>query len=549
MILRSSFVVSLLSAVAASALPSTAHAQQAAGSASVAMPPPPPPPSLAEDPAGTPPPVPSALPPGTSITTPNKPDAPVSSDTSAPSVPGATSQTVGGGNEPTRTITEKPSLHEGKFEFGSYGRVWAASDLRGGMGRGTNVVAFGPRIVDEASYAELELRREDTWSEHIKGRVVATLALLPPFFHFDGKMLDSIAVRNLYAQGTYDSVTMWAGSRMYRGDDIYLLNWWPLDNQNTVGGGVGAPIYKSKGEGTSYETILQAHVGQQRLDNPYQFQEVPVVAPYGFGTVNVTKLDRPRTIETLKLTQFVRPGGGTSGFKFVLYGEAHQIASGNYRDPLTELDKNLPSDFGFMVGSQLTYFTGQRDTYTSLVLRYANRLAAYDPLAVPITFALDRTTEGASETQAALSGNFETEYFAVTYAGYLRFFRDPSPGVTSTQKYDEGAVVVRPSVFLGNHFGVSVEGSYQQRRIAMASADGSDSPLSASVAKAGIMPYFSPSGRGTFKRPQIRLLYNASFRNSGARGLYAQEDVFAQRSVEHYFGVGAEWWFNSSSYP
>jgi maltoporin len=76
-----------------------------------------------------------------------------------------------------------------------------------------------------------------------------------------------------------------------------------------------------------------------------------------------------------------------------------------------------------------------------------------------------------------------------------------------------------------------------------------DGPLTASVAKLGIMPYFSPSGRGMFKRPVIRLLYNASFRDSGARSLYPAQDVFASRSTEHYLGVGAEWWFNSSSYP
>ena len=123
-----------------------------------------------------------------------------------------------------------------------------------------------------------------------------------------------------------------------------------------------------------------------------------------------------------------------------------------------------------------------------------------------------------------------------------------SPGETSTQKYDEGAIVARPSIFLGEHFGVSVEGSYQQRRIAIAQP-GSNDPMSASVTKLGFIPYFSPSGKGSFKRPQIRLLYVASFRNSGARGLYPVEDVFAQRKVEHFAGIGAEWWFNSSSYP
>jgi len=475
-------------------------------------------------------------------------DGIVSSDSSGPSVPGATTPGLSRGNEPARVVAEAPSSHDGRFEFGSYGRVYAASDLRGGTGRGTNVVAFGPRIVDEGNYAELELRREDKWSERVKGRVVATLALFPPFFHFSGKTTTAIGVRNLYAQGTYDKLTMWAGSRMYRGDDIYLLNWWPLDNQNTVGGGIGGPIYKSEGPGTAYETILQLHAGQQRLENAYQFQQVPVVAPFGVGTVDVTKLDRPRTIETAKLTQFVRPGGGSAGFKAILYGELHQLAAGTFNDPLTTTDRGLPADTGWMLGSQLTYFTGKRDTYVSLVMRHARGLAAYDPLAVPGTVALDRTVSGASETQIAFSGNYEQEQFAVLYAAYVRFFRDGSPSETSFEKYDEGAAVVRPSVFLGDHFGVSVEGSYQQRRMATL-LPGTEDALNASVAKLGVMPYFSPAGRGSYKRPQIRLLYVASFRDAGTKALYPVEDVFSQRRTEHFIGLGAEWWFNSSSYP
>lgn len=508
-----------------------------------AQPPPPPASGSAAEPA---PPKPADTTPPASQPIP-KPDAPVSSDTSAPSVPGSTPSSTT--REPARTVQEAPSTHEGRFEFGSYGRVYAATDLRGGTGRGTNVVAFGPRIVDEGSYAELELRREDKYTEKVKSRIVATLALFPPFFHFNGKSTTAIGVRNLYAQGTYDKVTLWGGSRMYRGDDIYLLNWWPLDNQNTIGGGVGAPVYQAADN--SQETIVQAHVGQQRLDNPFQYQQVPVVAPFGFGTVNVTKLDRPRTIETFKLTHFVRPNaaeGGTNGFKAILYGELHQLAAGVTRDELTNTDKGLPSDNGWMLGSQLTYFTGKHDTYASLVMRHARGIAAYDPLAVPITFALDRTVSGASETQIALSGNFETDAFSILGAAYVRFFRDGSPAETSTQKYDEGTIVARPTIFLGDYFGISGEGSYQQRRIAIQSPNG-DGPLTASVIKAGIIPYFSPSGKGSFKRPQIRLLYVASFRDSGTRGLYPTEDVFNQRSVEHFAGIGAEWWFNSSSYP
>ncbi len=538
----------ILAAVATVLVPSSAPAQTSKSSGPVQLPspppPPPPPPPAATDAA----PAPAA--PAPAASAPNAPDAPVTSDTSAPSVPGAPPSGVRG-NEPARVVTETPSAHEGRFEFGSYGRVYAASDLRGGTARGTNVVAFGPRIVDEGNYAELELRREDKWNERVKGRVVATLALFPPFFHFTGKPEQAIGVRNLYAQGTYDNVTMWAGSRMYRGDDVYLLNWWPLDNQNTVGGGIGAPLYKSTavpGGSPQYETIVQLHAGQQRLDNPYQFQQVPVVAPFGFGTVDVTKLDRPRTIETLKLTQFIRPSGGPGGFKAILYGELHQLSAGTYSDPLTKIDRGLPEDSGWMLGSQLTYFTGRRDTYASLVMRHARGIASYDPLAVPITFALDRTTSGASETQIAISGNYEQEEFSILWAAYVRFFRDGSPTATTTAKYDEGAAVVRPSVFLGDYFGISLEGSYQQRRLATLQP-GTNDPLNASVTKLGVIPYFSPAGRGTYKRPQIRLLYVASFRDSATRALYPVEDVFNQRSTEHFLGIGAEWWFNSSSYP
>jgi hypothetical protein len=132
-----------------------------------------------------------------------------------------------------------------------------------------------------------------------------------------------------------------------------------------------------------------------------------------------------------------------------------------------------------MLGSQLTFFTGKRDTYASLVMRHARGIASYDPLSVPITFALDRTVSGASETQVAASGNFEIDAFGVLAAAYVRFFRDGSPSETSTQKYDEGTIVVRPPVFIGEHFGVSAEGSWQQRRIAIQNPNG-DGPLTAS---------------------------------------------------------------------
>ena len=426
----------------------------------------------------------------------------------------------------------------GHFEFGSYGRVRIASDGRGGTGRQANVVSHGDRI-DEESYAELELRREDVYSKDITSKVVATLAMFPPFFHFSGNATQQIAIRNLYAQATYKDLTMWAGSRMYRGDDIYLLDWWPLDNQNTLGGGAG---YKFE------NTTIAAHVGMQRLDDIYQYQQIPVVAPSGFGATNVTYLDRPRTVETLKATQLIPIPGSKAGLKAILYGEVHQLAAGVQRDTTTNVDKALPSDTGVLLGGELAYWTGERDTFVQVFARHARGVAAYDPLAVPATFANDRTTSGSSETLFAVGGNWEKDMFGILFAGYLRFFRDGDPSPTGTQKYDEGIALVRPQLYFGDHWGIAVEASYQQRRYGVLDP-GTDQPLTASAFRAGIIPYFSPSGRGSYKRPQLRLLYALTARDAGARALYPSEDVFAQRKVEHFIGLGAEWWFNSSSYP
>lgn len=469
---------------------------------------------------------------------------------SASASPESTKRVVPTFAPPPEAATPPPEpTSTGRFEFGSYGRVNVASDGRGGTGRNADIVAFGSRL-DEDSYAELELRREDDWSGGIKSRVVTTLALLPPFFHFSGKPDTTIAVRQLYAQGALDGWTLWGGARMVRGDDVYLMNFWPLDNQNTIGGGVTKSF--------ASDTQVAIHAGMQRLDNPYQFQELPAAIPFGVGATNVTTLDRPRTIETLKVTQllrndaehvrFTRPGLEKAGFKAIVYGEAHQISAGARRDTSTNQDVSLPSDTGWLLGSQLTFYTGKRDTFATLVMRHARGLAAYDPLAAPDTFANDRTTSGASETRVVLSENCEIGNWGFAAAGYLRWFRDAGPSATSLSKYDEGNVVVRPQWYFAEHFGLAVEGSYQARRYAVLAPDGSG-PLTASLVRGAVLPYFSPAGRGLFKRPIIGLVYMATSRDAGARTLYPEGDVFGQRRLEHYAGITVEWWFNSSSYP
>lgn len=441
------------------------------------------------------------------------------------------------------------SAEDGRFEFGSYGRVNAASDLTGRTGRAANIVDHGSRL-DLDSYAELELRREDRIDAETTTRVVTTVALLPPFFHFDGKANDTLALRQLYAQMNFDRLSLWAGSRMVRGDDAYLLNWWPLDNQNTIGGGAMYALPRGAGD-----TLFQLHAGLQRIDSPSTYGTMPSLVRAGVGSTQVEYLDRPRAIQTFKVTHFFRNSEASKPFdddakgaKVVLYGEAHEMAAGVSKDQNRQDLFAYPADYGFLVGAQASLWKGQRDTYATVWARYAQGLATVDPLATPGVFNAGRTTGNANELLAAFAGNWEQGDFGVLFAGYgRRLRRDPS-APTTWENFDEGNLVVRPQWWFHRKFGAALELGLEHRRYAMLDQAAND-VVKANALRLGAQVYATPWGPGSFKRPQIGFVYLATARDAGARALYPVDDLFASRGLSHYAGVFAEWWFNSSSYP
>ena len=72
-----------------------------------------------------------------------------------------------------------------------------------------------------------------------------------------------------------------------------------------------------------------------------------------------------------------------------------------------------------------------------------------------------------------------------------------------------------------------------------------------SVTHAALMLIFSPLGKGTLTRPQIRLIGALQAPNAAARHLYPDEDIRSGGSslkdnLIWTMGIQAEWWFNSS---
>jgi len=435
------------------------------------------------------------------------------------------------------------------FRFGSYGRVIAGTDLRGGKPEAANVVAHGPRIV-EPSYLELDFSYGIDTPTGKRLRPVITLAFDGTLFHDTGDFDAQPALRNLYleAELTHE-VTGWVGSRMYRGDDIYLFDYWPLDDLNTVGGGVMFRHHETENYGGNVLEV-SGHAGVNRLNNEFQFQQIDVANPEQ-GATTVEQLNRQRLVASATAAYTMDNGIADPNFKFKLHGELHALPDGSrQRDDGTI--EYLPSDSGYLVGLQASTFgfapsrLGFR-RHLNLYARYAKGLAAFDELAQPTSFGPELKTTRASELTLGASGNFDHELGNVMLGALSRRFVDAD---SSSVDHDDGweyAVALRPLANLGGGAFAGTELSYQARfpRGLNAVTQRAEDP---SVFQIAPMIVYSPMGPSGYDRPQLRVVYRAARLNDGARDLYVPDDPRSAYTWTHFLGFQAEWWFNSSTY-
>lgn len=208
--------------------------------------------------------------------------------------------------------------------------------------------------------------------------------------------------------------------------------------------------------------------------------------------------------------------------------------------------EELPSDDGFVLGTEIGLFESETTNHLNLFFRYSRGLAAFGEFGVPFGTAQDGTSGDAQELLGALSGNWENHWFGVLAGAYLRKFTDADPDLDDTDEYVEGAAVVRPAIFITDYFHQAFEFSYQRRYpFGLDPATGQhEDPQVFQLSALEILSF----GRGNYERPQIRLGYTVAFANEAAQGAYPAGDTRRPESVEHIFSVGAEWWFNSSTY-
>jgi hypothetical protein len=456
--------------------------------------------------------------------------------------------------EPVSWGAESPALHPDRgFRFGSYGRVLAGSDLRGGKPERVKITAVAPRIV-EPSYLELEFSygfdKLRAGRSEIVLRPIVTLAFDDTLFHETGEFDAQPALRNMFLDGKISrDLSMWVGSRMYRGDDIYLFDYWPLDDINTVGGGVQYRPAVSFREGPPDHIELAAHVGFNRLLNEFQFQETEVANPVQGATI-VEQLNRQRTIASASAAYVAMPNDGGPGGKLKVHVESHSLPSGT-RKRMDGTFEDLPADTGFLVGAQLGAFGFSADKrfrrHANLFVRYAKGLAAFDELAPPTSFGDGLDTGRATELTIGASANWDHDYGNLMVGALSRRFIDADESSTDPDDGWEYALDARPLVRLLPDWFVGADVSYQARfpkglnPITLRAED----PAIFQIAP---MLAWSPMGPSGYDRPQIRLVYRAAYLNEGARNLYVPDDPRHDDKVVHFLGLQCEWWFNSSTY-
>ena len=387
---------------------------------------------------------------------------------------------------------------QAELVFGSYGRVGVGSNLDGRSGQTIRITRHGPRI-EERPYAEVDFayhQKEGTpFETHL------TLGLGESLFHSNGDFDSSIAIRNLYLEWKdifADGLHIWAGSRMYRGDDIYLLDFWPLDEQNTLGAGV---TYENDGHQT------RVHIGVHRLNDPFQIQTIQV-PDLEFGTRDVAFMERQRGILTLR-HQSLMDLDSQFGMKWVAYSEGHGLPSGTYREDDLDLQL-LPSDWGFLIGGELSLYQKNRANFFNLFVKYATGLATVDELQIPTKASLMEKTAGSQEYLVGTSANYESRDWAILWGSYARYYLDADDNVYDFDDRFEFATAIRPTYFISENFHLLTEASIQVLRpngISPVTQE-HDVPMAFQFA---VMPTLAAS-KGSFSRPTYGSLSQQLFK-------------------------------------
>lgn len=422
-----------------------------------------------------------------------------------------------------------------RLDFGMYGRVGLAYSLDGRVIQGTRLnlrgSALGGRF-EESDYLEPTLKfyalKPDT--EQSPGvRLVLTPAMFARtsflgFFSSNTTPNLTIELFQAYVEATnvfLPGLSLWGGQRFYRGEDVFMADYFYFNNLSAQGGGVR---YKD----LDFAVLVQT--GSRTNAPAYQFDD------NGDGT---PEAQRQRMVF---VSQYVRrfPLGGEPdkerAHRLHLLAEVHALPAARNRDGA----EVLPSDSGWVLGAKGVLDFGNGN-FNTLSVRYGRGIANG-----AIGGAQTWGTFGTADTFGRFSGAFAVEvvdHFVVNVSrllsinGYGVLHLARGGGGSEDRGFDT-SVGARAFLYLHDRFHLVNELTWQTRQ------DG-HGPIGTAT-KLTVAPTIVPTGqRSVWERPHFRLFYTLAFYNQAARDAlmapYLQ--TFGPDAVGHYLGARVEWWF------
>jgi maltoporin len=437
---------------------------------------------------------------------------------------------------PSRAWADLPISE--RLDFGMYGRVGLAYSLDGRVIQGTRLnlrgSALGGRF-EESDYLEPTLKfyilKPET-QESPGVRLVLTPAMfartsLIGFFSTFTTPNLTIELFQAYVEATnvlIPGLSLWGGQRFYRGEDVFMADYFYFNNLSAQGGGIR---YKD------LDFALLVQTGSRTNAPAYQFDE------NGDGTPDS---QRQRLVF---VSQYVHrfPQGPQSGeplkdraHRLHLLAEFHALPSGRTRDGA----EVLPSDSGWVLGAKGVLDFGNGN-FNTLSVRYGRGIANGS-----IGSAQTWGTFGTADTSGRFSGAFGVEVvdhfvfnvsrlLSINGYGVLHLARG---GGGSEDRGFDTSVGARTFLYLHDRVHLINEVTWQTRQ------DG-HGPTGTAL-KLTVAPTIVPSGvRSVWERPHFRLFYTVAFYNQAARDalMSPYHVAFGPDAIAHYLGARVEWWF------
>ena len=439
------------------------------------------------------------------------------------------------------------------ISLGSYGRVgvdWSFEN-GGSIGRRlnlNNMGSIGGRM-EEQDYLEIapafhfNPKAGDSTQIFAQMRLAMYSTSLTSFGNSSSTSLGGLAfalpeifveARNIKGK----ELSIWAGSRLYRGADVHIADHFYFNDHSGQGFGVE---YKK----TRYAIIFVASTDTTATVPPYFYLNIKSGTPSA-GL-------RQRSIGIVE-HDFVLNETNT----ITALGEIHRMADADSDVDIDTIKRvlNFPTDHGFVIG-----FKHQHDfksilpgSFNHFSLRYGTGIANGGDGGMSrtwLTFGAPDTTslsfKGAYSVALVnhMVYNFSKKY---TLNGYIIMTSSKGGAKTNDRsityfgqevynKKLDFTIGARNEHYITDYFHLLTELHYSQRK------DGTNP--AASMVKFSIAPIYVPTGqRDTWARPHLRFVASLARYND-----YAMETLYSpylqsvgEKRWGYYFGVKAEWW-------